>query len=272
MKIAIHSFSKCISSTIAHNFAINARFASSVSSKNWIARQTRDQYVKKAMAENYRARSIYKLMQLDEKYQFIQPKAIVVDCGAAPGSWSQYIAQKVFPKLQEHDTFPIDEGRIIAIDLLPIEAITGVNILKGDFNESEIQTRVMELLEGRMADVVVSDMAPNFSGQHTADHARSMELCESALRFSEQSLKQGGTFLCKFLMGGTEHDFKTILRSKFTTVKNEKPSASRAKSTEGYFMCFGYRILHMRKCHEFELRQTSRYGDPEKVNARLLVL
>ncbi|CAG8445559.1 6492_t:CDS:2 [Ambispora gerdemannii] len=233
------------------------------SSKIWITRQMRDKYKKKAVAHNYRSRSVYKLIELDQKYKLLNPGNVVIDCGAAPGGWSQYISQKVFldiTKEEKNSSTIADDndgddnlivadrkeeqeqkGLVIAIDLLSILPIHGVNFIQGDFTHASIQKKLQDLLKGRKADIVVSDMAPNFSGQHLADHVKSMDLCEAALSLSDQILKSEGSFLCKFLMGGTEEEFKKRLQERFKQVRYEKPDASRPKSTEGYYMCLGYK-------------------------------
>ncbi|PKC14852.1 cell division protein FtsJ [Rhizophagus irregularis] len=207
------------------------RYSSSPSSKRWIARQDRDQFVKKALSQNYRARSAFKLLELDQKYNFIKPGSVFIDCGAAPGGWSQVVSRKT----------KLNGNLIIAVDLLTIEPIPGVNVIQGDFTHISTQQKVKELLKEREADVILSDMAPNFSGQRFIDHVKSMELCEFSLNFAERVLKSGGTFLCKFLMGESDHEFRNNLKTKFDIVRHEKPQAVRKKSTEGYFMCLGYK-------------------------------
>ncbi|CAG8784640.1 6407_t:CDS:2, partial [Acaulospora morrowiae] len=124
---------------------------------------------------------------------------------------------------------------IVAVDLLHIEPIAGVNTVQGDFTEMETQIKIKDLLKEREVDVVLSDMAPNFSGIHFVDHLRSMELCESSFSFAEQVLKPGGAYLCKFIMGGSEVDFRNLLKNKFEKVRYEKPQASHKQSTEGYY-------------------------------------
>ncbi|RIA98465.1 23S rRNA Um-2552 2'-O-methyltransferase [Glomus cerebriforme] len=217
------------------------RYSSSPSSKRWLARQDRDQFVKKAQSQNYRARSAFKLLELDQKYNFIKPGSVFIDCGAAPGGWSQVISRKLLDIPTEETNTNLNSNLIIAVDLLPIEPIPGVNVLQGDFTNISTQQKIKELLKGRDADVVVSDMAPNFSGQHFIDHVKSMELCESSLNFAEQVLRSGGTFLCKFLMGESDYEFRNNLKTKFDRVRHEKPQAVHRKSTEGYFMCLGYK-------------------------------
>ncbi|GBB88442.1 hypothetical protein RclHR1_00150038 [Rhizophagus clarus] len=223
------------------------RYSSSPSSKRWTARQDRDQFVKKAQSQNYRARSAFKLLELDRKYNFIKPGSVFIDCGAAPGGWSQVISRKVLPEfdittegIKDFET-KLNGNLIIAVDSLPIEPIPGVNVIQGDFTDISTQQKVKELLKEREVDVILSDMAPNFSGQHFIDHVKSMELCESSLNFAERVLKSGGTFLCKFLMGESDLEFRNNLKTKFDSVRHEKPQAVRKKSSEGYFMCLGYK-------------------------------
>ena len=158
----------------------------STSSKKWMSRQAKDPYCKLAKANQYRARSAFKLLQINEKYRIIQRNDVVVDCGAAPGGWTQVAAEKVSKK-----------GLVIGIDLLPVDPIPNAHLIKGNFMRLKTQNAIREILEDRPVDLVCSDMAPSFSGNHTADHARSMELCESALRFAEKVLSPGGSFVAK---------------------------------------------------------------------------
>ncbi|KAI8875359.1 23S ribosomal RNA methyltransferase [Backusella circina FSU 941] len=158
----------------------------SSSSKGWMSRQANDPYVRAAKASHYRARSAFKLLQINQKYRILHRGDVVIDCGASPGGWSQVIAEKVQKP-----------GLVIAIDLLPIEPIPNVHIVKGNFLKVKTQSAIQEILNERSVDVVLSDMAPSFSGNHTADHARSMELCESALKFAEKVLVPGGCFVAK---------------------------------------------------------------------------
>ncbi|CAG8502545.1 8193_t:CDS:2 [Cetraspora pellucida] len=215
-------------------------YYTTTSSKRWIARQIRDKYVKKAAQDNFRARSAYKLQELDNKYNLITPNSVIVDCGASPGSWCQYISRKIFPSKNVDVDVNVDNSLIIAVDLLPIDPITGVKIIQGDFTELVTQQKIFDLLNKRHVDVILNDMAPNFTGNHFVDHVRSMELCECSLTFAELVLKPGGTFLCKFLMGESESEFRNKLKSKFKKIRYEKPHSSRNKSTEGYFVCLEF--------------------------------
>ncbi|CAG8742983.1 12110_t:CDS:2, partial [Racocetra fulgida] len=183
--------------------------------------------------------------ELDHKYNLIIPNSVIIDCGASPGSWCQYISRKIFlsknvdvniDNSSKNVDVNADNSLIIAVDLLPIDPITGVKIIQGDFTESVTQQKIIDLLNKRHVDVVLNDMAPNFTGNHFVDH----ELCECSLAFAELVLKSGGTFLCKFLMGESEPEFRNKLKSKFKKIRYEKPHSSRNKSTEGYFVCLEF--------------------------------
>lgn len=216
---------------IIHNYMTpTALRLYSSSSKSWISRQAKDPYCKLAKAQHYRARSAFKLIQINDKYRILKPNHVVVDCGAAPGGWTQVAAEKVGAK-----------GLVIGIDLLPIDPIPNAHLLQGNFLRPSMQRAVHDILNGRRVNLVCSDMAPSFSGHHSADHARSMELCESALGFAQHVLAPGGSFVAKFLMGGTEHEFRKRLQGYFQKVKTEKPDASRKASTEGFFVAVGYK-------------------------------
>lgn len=161
------------------------RFYSS-SSKSWLSRQARDPYCKAAKANQYRARSAFKLVQIQEKYRIIRPNDVVIDCGAAPGGWTQVAAEKVS-----------NQGLVIGIDLLPMDPIPNAHIIQGNFLKASTQKAIQKALDNRKVNLVCSDMAPSFSGNHLADHAKSMELCESALAFAQSVLKPGGSFVAK---------------------------------------------------------------------------
>ncbi|KAL4211201.1 FtsJ-like methyltransferase-domain-containing protein [Rhizopus microsporus] len=186
-----------------------------------------------AKANQYRARSAFKLVQIQEKYRIIRPNDVVIDCGAAPGGWTQVAAEKVS-----------NQGLVIGIDLLPMDPIPNAHIIQGNFLKASTQKAIQKVLDNRKVNLVCSDMAPSFSGNHLADHARSMELCESALAFAQSVLKPGGSFVAKFLMGGTEHEFRKKLQTLFTKVKIEKPDASRKQSTESFYVALGFKPLN----------------------------
>ncbi|ORE17687.1 FtsJ-domain-containing protein [Rhizopus microsporus] len=170
---------------------------------------------------------------IQEKYRIIRPNDVVIDCGAAPGGWTQVAAEKVS-----------NQGLVIGIDLLPMDPIPNAHIIQGNFLKASTQKAIQKVLDNRKVNLVCSDMAPSFSGNHLADHARSMELCESALAFAQSVLKPGGSFVAKFLMGGTEHEFRKKLQTLFTKVKIEKPDASRKQSTESFYVALGFKPLN----------------------------
>ncbi|KAJ2387783.1 2' O-ribose methyltransferase, partial [Coemansia sp. RSA 2603] len=174
------------------------------SSNRYIERQKRDPFVKQAQQENYRARSSYKLISLLDKHHLL-PKsstACIVDCGAAPGGWSQVISRRV-----SHS-----DRRIIAIDLLPMREVPGVQFIQGDFLEESVKQKVVDALDGRKVGLMLSDMAPAFTGHHSTDAARTMNLCEDVLAFSDQFLSYGGNLVMKFFMGGEEAEMKKALK------------------------------------------------------------
>ncbi|KAI8150150.1 23S rRNA methyltransferase J [Fennellomyces sp. T-0311] len=202
----------------------------STSSKSWIQRQARDPYVKAAKSNQYRARSAFKLLQLDQKYKLLRKGNVVIDCGAAPGGWTQVAANKVK-----------SDGLVIGIDLLAMDPIPNTHLVQGDFMRPALQKKILELIGDRKANLVCSDMAPSFSGNHMADHARSIELCESVLAFAQGVLAPNGSFVAKVLMGGDEVGFRQKLRQHFTKVKQEKPDASRKQSTEVFLVATGFK-------------------------------
>jgi 23S rRNA (uridine2552-2'-O)-methyltransferase len=203
-----------------------------VSSKLWLERQLNDPYVTRARSEGYRSRAAYKLMEIDAKHRLLKPGTCVVDLGAAPGGWSQVAARRV----------GADEGRgrVVAIDLLPMLPMPGVDFLQLDFLDAEAPARLKEMLGGD-ADVVLSDMAANATGHRKTDHLRIMALAEAAAEFAGEVLAPGGTFLCKVLQGGTEASLLARLKRDFATVKHVKPAASRSDSAELYLLATGFR-------------------------------
>ena len=198
------------------------------SNRAWIERHINDPFVKMSRAQGYRARSAFKLLEIDEKEKIFHPGMTVVDLGAAPGSWSQ-IARK---RLTNPDgTFC---GRVIAMDILPMEPIEGVDFLQGDFREQEVADALDALLEGGKADVVISDMAPNLSGVAMVDAGASLLLNELALEFAEKNLKPAGVFVTKVVQGSGYSQFVESCKRVFKTVKQRKPEASRDTSPEMY--------------------------------------
>jgi 23S rRNA (uridine2552-2'-O)-methyltransferase len=194
------------------------------SNKQWLRRHVTDPYVRKAKAEGYRSRAAFKLAEIDAKEKLLKPGHTVVDLGAAPGGWSQLAAERVRPG-----------GRVIAIDLLPIAPISGVMLLQGDFRAPALE----KALEGRQADVVLSDVSPNLSGIGNVDQARSLELAAAAIDFCSRHLKPEGVFLVKAFHGEAYEALMARLKSSFRKVKVVKPLASRGESAETYVVAWG---------------------------------
>lgn len=202
----------------------------SSSSVKWLAEHRSDAYVKRAKKEGLRARSAYKLQEIDADYKLLHSGMMVVDLGAAPGSWSEFAAKKVGAN-----------GAIFAVDLLPIQPISNVKFLQGDFTNEKTIITLQSLLQGRSIDIVLSDMAPNLSGCNVADQARMLLLNEAALNFSKQVLKKGGNFLVKVFQGEGLIEFIKVLRQGFNEVKTIKPSASRSRSKEIFLLAKGFK-------------------------------
>lgn len=202
----------------------------SKSSHQWLQRHHNDEYVQRARREGYRSRAAYKLLEIQEKDRVIRPGQVVVDLGAAPGGWSQIAANLAGRK-----------GSVVAMDILEMDPIPGVTFLQGDFREEEVLEQLMDVLEGRPVDLVISDMAPNTSGMVAVDQPRSMYLCELALDFARQVLKPGGSFVTKIFQGEGFDDYIRDLRSSFQRVVTRKPKASRPRSREVYLVATGYK-------------------------------
>ena len=195
------------------------------SGKAWMHEHVTDPYVKKAQQDGYRARAAYKLLEIDQRDHLLKPGLTVVDLGAAPGSWCQVAVQKL--KRQ---------GRVLAIDLLPVAPMSGVESLEGDFTEQESLDWLEARLQGARVDLVLSDMAPNISGVALRDQARHYELCELALDFAVHWLKPDGAFLVKVFQGVGFEDFLSRMREAFEQVVIRKPEASRDRSSEVYLL------------------------------------
>ncbi|TVO58008.1 RlmE family RNA methyltransferase [Denitromonas halophila] len=200
----------------------------SKTSKAWMREHLNDTYVQQARAAGYRARAAYKLLEIDEKDKLIRPGMVVVDLGAAPGSWSQVAAQKVG-----------DNGRVIALDLLEVLGMPRVTFIQGDFQDLAVLRQLESTLDGRPVDLVLSDMAPNVSGIGAADQARSIGLCELALDFAVQNLTPGGNFLVKVFQGSGFDAFRRAMQAAFRSVVVRKPAASRDRSSEVYLLGLG---------------------------------
>ena len=204
----------------------------SLSSKLWLERQLNDPYVARAKREGYRSRAAYKLIEIDDKYHFLKPGMRVIDLGAAPGGWSQTAAARV----KSGD----GRGRVIAIDILDLEPLAGVEFLQMDFLDPAAPEKIRAMLGGR-ADVVLSDMAANATGHRKTDHLRIMALVETAYDFAREVLDPGGAFLAKVLQGGTESGLLASLKRDFATVRHVKPAASRSDSAELYVLATRFR-------------------------------
>ncbi|MFL5194770.1 MAG: RlmE family RNA methyltransferase [Microvirga sp.] len=201
----------------------------SLSSQKWLERQLNDPYVARAKREGYRSRAAFKLLEIDEKFKILKPGQKIVDLGAAPGGWSQIAAKVVGPK-----------GRVVGIDLLPIDPMAGVEFIQLDFLDESAPGRLIEMLGGP-ADVVMSDMAANTTGHKKTDHLRIIGLAEAAIYFAREILAPGGAFVAKVFQGGTENQLLADLKRDFAVVRHVKPAASRADSAELYVLATGFR-------------------------------
>jgi len=202
----------------------------SKSSKRWLQEHHQDAYVLKAREQGYRSRAVFKLAEIQQKERIIKPGQLVLDLGAAPGGWSEYAQQIVG-----------DLGKVIALDLLPIEPIAGVEFIQGDFTEQQTLERLLVLIDDRRLDLVLSDMAPNLSGMDSVDQPRSIYLAELAFDLARQFLAADGVFVIKLFQGEGFEDLISLLRLSFKSVRFRKPDASRARSSEIYAVCCGLR-------------------------------
>jgi len=200
-----------------------------LSSRTWLERQVSDPYVARAKREGFRSRAAYKLAELDDKYHVLKEGGRIIDLGAAPGGWSEIAVRRVGEK-----------GRVIALDILDLKPIPGVEFIKLDFLDAAAPARLKAMLGGK-ADVVLSDMAANATGHRKTDHLRIMALAEAAAHFAREVLAEGGSFLCKVLQGGTEAMLLAELKRDFESVKHVKPPASRSDSAELYLLARGFR-------------------------------
>jgi 23S rRNA (uridine2552-2'-O)-methyltransferase len=201
-----------------------------LSSTRWLQRQLNDPFVAAAKREGYRSRAAFKLSEIDDKYKIIKAGDNVLDLGAAPGGWSQVAARKVGPA-----------GRVIALDLKPVDDLAGVEFLLCDFLEPEAPQRILAALGGARLQVVLSDLAPSTSGHRGTDHLRIMALAEAALDLARQVLAPGGTFLAKVFQGGSQGDMLSLMKREFASVRHVKPEASRPESAELYVLAMGFR-------------------------------
>ena len=208
-----------------------------VSQVKWLQRQLNDPYVRRAQLEGFRGRAAFKILELNEKFNFLIPGSKVVDLGCAPGGWSQ-VAVDLVNAIGTKKNAKI--GSVIGIDLQEMESLPGATFHQIDFMADDSDLQVKNILEGK-ANVVMSDMAASSSGHKKTDHLRIMALCETAAYFSFDVLEQGGTFVAKVLAGGAENDLQNLLKQKFTKVHNVKPPSSRSDSSEKFVVAMGFR-------------------------------
>ena len=195
----------------------------SKSSQRWLDEHASDVYVKKAAADGYRSRAVYKLVELDEKDMLIRPSSVILELGAAPGGWTQYLSRRAG-----------NQAVIVASDILAMDSLAGVSFIQGDFTENETAEAIAGAMQNRKADLVLSDMAPNISGVGVSDQARAMALVELALESACQFLKPEGAFVAKVFQGAGFDEYLKEVRKCFQTVKIRKPAASRSRSREVY--------------------------------------
>ncbi len=201
------------------------------SSKRWIAEHEADEFVRRARQAGWRSRAVFKLEEIQSKDQIIRPGMIVVDLGAAPGAWCQYVMHVMEGK-----------GELFAVDILPMEPVAGVTCIQGDFRDEDVLREVEMALGNRKVDLVLSDMAPNISGMAAVDQPRAMYLAELALSFARAHLAEGGCFVAKVFQGEGFQEFVAELRRTFESVRTRKPGASRPRSRETYAVARNYRV------------------------------
>lgn len=204
--------------------------ARSRSSHRWLKEHFDDEFVKRAQAEGWRSRAVYKLQEIDERDRLLKPGTTLVDLGAAPGGWSQYAARVLG-----------ERGRVLALDILPMDVLAGVDFIQGDFREEAVFAQLLATLAGTPVDLVISDMAPNTSGLKAVDQPKQMYLVELAFDFARQTLRPGGDFLVKVFQGEGFDALLKDLRTAFGSVATRKPRASRARSAELYLLARNFR-------------------------------
>jgi 23S rRNA (uridine2552-2'-O)-methyltransferase len=220
---------------------MKVRTKSAKVNKAWLNAQVNDPYVKLARKEGYRARAAYKLKEIDESLKLLKPGQLVVDLGAAPGAWSQYVRRRFAPKAAGAGGAAAGalNGTIVALDLLPMEPIEGVQFIQGDFFDDAVAAQLLQALQGRPIDVVLSDMAPNLSGVAVSDAARVSLLVELALEFARQHLRPEGSFVAKTFHGSGYSQLVELFKKTFRAVKAVKPKASRDKSADTFLVGSG---------------------------------
>ena len=202
----------------------------SKSSSRWLKEHVNDPYVKQAQKDGYRSRAAYKLLELIEKDKLIRPGMLVMDLGSAPGGWSQVAGRLVG-----------DKGRVLASDILPMDSLENVDFIQGDFTDDKVFQQILDKLDGRQPDLIISDIAPNISGVAAADQASSMYLVELVLDMVRQVLKPGGNFAVKVFQGEGSDEFLKDVRTSFEKVVVRKPDASRSRSSEVYLVAKGFK-------------------------------
>ncbi|MBP7645835.1 MAG: RlmE family RNA methyltransferase [Comamonas sp.] len=215
---------------------MNIKSKSKKLNKNWLNAHLNDPYVQAAQKDGYRARAAYKLKEIDETFKLIRPGHVVVDLGSTPGAWSQYVRRRLSPTGAAVGAL---NGTIIALDLLPMEPIEGVHFIQGDFREESVLAQLQEVVQERPVDLVVSDMAPNLSGNSTTDGARVELLIELAVDFAINHLKPEGALVAKVFHGPGYDDLIKLFRTHFKLVKPLKPKSSRDKSSETFLIGIG---------------------------------
>lgn len=215
---------------------MKAKTKSKKVNKTWLNDHVNDTYVKLAQKEGYRARAAYKLKEIDEQLSLIKPGNVVVDLGCAPGAWCQYLRRRMSPAGAAAGTL---NGTIIGLDILPMEPVEDVTFIQGDFREEEVLAQLEAALQGRIVDVVVSDMAPNLTGIESTDATRIAHLIELAVDFAQKHLKDDGALVVKLFHGSGYSDLVNLFKSTFRVVKPIKPKASRDKSSETFLIGMG---------------------------------
>ncbi|MFA6062711.1 MAG: 23S rRNA (uridine(2552)-2'-O)-methyltransferase RlmE [Gallionella sp.] len=200
----------------------------SKTSKQWMREHINDPFVQQAQKDGYRSRAAYKLLEIDAKDHLLKPGLVVVDLGATPGGWCQVVAKKLG-----------DNGKIIALDLLPLDPLRGVEFIQGDFRDEEVLKKLENSLQGKPVGLVISDMAPNFSGVSAVDQDRCIYLAELAMEFAFEHLNPDGAFLVKVFQGSGFEEYMKLMRTRFTKVVARKPKASRDRSSEVYLLGIG---------------------------------
>ncbi|MFN8770549.1 MAG: RlmE family RNA methyltransferase [Neisseriaceae bacterium] len=204
--------------------------------QSWVSRHVNDHYVNLAQKEGYRSRAAYKLLEIDDKDHILKDVACVVDLGCAPGSWSQVVVQKIMHKNKN--------GVVIGVDLLEIDHISNMNFIQGDFTQEDVYNKLIETLNGRIVDLIISDIAPNLSGIRGVDQAKMAYLVELVFDFAVNYLRDGGNALIKVFQGGEFENLIKMARNIFTDVQIKKPLASRSESKEMYLLCKNKRLIN----------------------------